>query len=121
MVSELILGATMAAGVAFTDIDVSYNDLSEWEQLGKCRITCYCPSCNDGSGHESASGKYLEYGDCACSWLPVGTIVSIEGEEFEVVDICGTDAIDIFIDDSDGCNCNLNEWRYVSVKKEGSK
>lgn len=121
MIGGLFLGVAMAVNVVATDIDKNYNSISEWEQLGKCRITTYCPSCNDGSGHESASGKYLEYGDCACSWLPMGTVISIEGEEFEVVDICGTDAIDIYIDDESGCNCNLNEWRYVSVKKEGTK
>lgn len=112
-----ILGALMVLNVATSDIDNTYNANLLWQPLGKCRITCYCPSCNDGSGHESASGKYLEYGDCACSWLPMGTIISIEGEEFEVVDICGTDAIDVFINDESGCHCSLNEYRYVSIKR----
>ena len=76
------------------------------------------PFCNDGAGHESSSGKYLEYGDCACSWLPVGTKVNVEGEEFTVVDTCGTDAIDIFIDDDSGfCQCDRNEYKNVSIKK----
>ena len=87
----------------------------EWKDLGECRITTYCCACNDGSGHESSSGKYLEYGDCACSWLPIGTEISIEGEIFTVVDICGTDAIDIFID-MDECHCNLNEYKDVRIK-----
>ena len=87
----------------------------EWKDLGKCRITQYCCACNDGSGHESSSGKYLEYGDCACSWLPIGTEISIEGEIFTVVDICGTDAIDIFIN-TDECHCNLNEYKDVRIK-----
>ena len=87
----------------------------EWKDLGECRITTYCCACNDGSGHESSSGKYLEYGDCACSWLPIGTEISIEGEIFTVVDICGTDAIDIFID-TDECHCNLNEYKDVRIK-----
>ena len=94
----------------------------EWKDLGECRITSYCPVCNDGSGHESSSGKELEYGDCACSWLPIGTKVSIEGEIFTVVDVCGTDAIDIFIDhDEEYCGCNLNEYRKVSIKKKGGR
>ena len=87
----------------------------EWKDLGECRITTYCCACNDGSGHESSSGKYLEYGDCACSWLPIGTEISIEGEIFTVVDICGTDAIDIFIDTNE-CHCNLNEYKNVRIK-----
>lgn len=85
--------------------------------LGECRITCYCPNCNDGEGHESSSGTYLEYGHAACRWLPNGTIIDIEGEEFEIVDTCGTDAIDIFIDDESGCRCNLNEYRHVVIRK----
>ena len=88
----------------------------EWKSLGECRITTYCPYCNDGEGHESSSGKELEYGDCACSWLPIGTTLSVEGEIFVVRDRCGTEAIDIFIDHNDGfCGCNLNEYRQVSV------
>ena len=93
-----------------------------WKPIGECRITSYCPYCNDGEGHESSSGKELEYGDCACNWLPIGTKVSIEGDIFTVADTCGTDAIDIFIDHDDGwCGCNLNEYRKVSILTKGGK
>ena len=35
--------------------------------------------------------------------------------------VCGTDAIDLFIDtDEPVCHCNLNEYRYVSVKRGGT-
>ena len=54
--------------------------------------------------------------------LPIGTKVSIEGDIFTVVDTCGTDAIDIFIDHDDGwCGCNLNEYRKVSILTKGGK
>lgn len=90
-----------------------------YEDPGQCRVTCYCPECNDGTGHESSSGAYLKTGHAACRWLPVGTIIDIEGDEFEIVDTCGTDAIDIFIDDDSGeCSCNLNEYKRVTIKKE---
>lgn len=93
-------------------------NINEWELIGDCRITCYCQECNDGSGHESSSGKYLEYGDCACNFLPIGTVISIEGEEFTVVDTCGIDnTIDIFID-TEECNCNLLEYRKVAIKRD---
>ena len=115
MISELILGVSMLTNVAMADIDHKAND-TEWEIIGKCRITSYCCACNDGSGHESSSGKYLQYGHVACRWLPNGTIISIEGEQFEVVDTCGTDAIDVFID-TDECNCNLNEYKTVAIKR----
>lgn len=84
--------------------------------MGECRITEYCPQCNDGSGYESSSGIMLKDGCCACNWLPIGTKINIEGETFTVVDTCGTDAIDIFID-TDECICNMNEYRKV-VKNE---
>lgn len=87
-----------------------------WESIGEQRITCYCPDCNDGEGYESSSGKTLRYGYAACSWLPIGTKISIEGELFEIVDICGTDAIDVFVD-TDRCRCNLNEYKKVSIYK----
>lgn len=93
------------------------NELKEsWQSIGEHRITAYCPECNEPSGYQSSSGKKLESGDCACSWLPIGTEINIEGEPFVVVDKCGTDAIDIFID-SESCQCNLNDYRHVSVKR----
>lgn len=91
--------------------------VEKWYPVDDVRITCYCCACNDGSGHESSSGKYLEYGDCACNWLPIGTKVSIEGEIFTVVDTCGmNNTIDIFVD-TDYCNCNLLECKKVMVKE----
>lgn len=93
---------------------------TEYVDLGECRITTYCPECNDGEGYESSSGTELEYGHCACNWLPVGTKINIEGEPFVVVDTCGTDAIDIFID-TDDCWCNVNEYRKVVVVNENNE
>ena len=85
----------------------------EWKPLGKCRITSYCPICNEPKGYTSSSGKKLKYGYAACNWLPNGTKISIEGEIFTIMDTCGTDAIDIFLDTKE-CTCNLNEYRYVT-------
>ena len=88
----------------------------EYIPIGECRITEYCPTCNDGAGHESASGVYLEYGHAACRWLPFGTVIDIEGDEFVIVDTCGTDAIDIYIN-TNTCECDLNEYRRVAIKR----
>ena len=99
--------------------DKSHAD--EWKPLGKCRITTYCHVCNDGHGYESTSGKRLKYGLAACRWLENGTIISVEGELFEIADTCGTDAIDLFVDtDGEPCRCNVNEYRMVSVKVKRS-
>lgn len=89
----------------------------EWKSIGDCRITEYCPCCNDPAGYESSSGKTLENGDAACSWLPIGTRIRVYGREYTIVDICGTDAIDLFID-SDECWCNRNEYQTVKIKEE---
>ena len=114
---SLIAGLLIAASVA-APVHKEKKPEKVWKSLGECRITSYCPSCNDGSGHESSSGTYLEYGHAACSWLPIGTKISIDGDIFTIVDICGTDAIDIFIDHDDGyCQCNLNEYKEVRIKK----
>lgn len=112
---SMILALMLMISTMTTQAEANIN---EWELIGDCRITCYCCECNDGSGHESSSGKYLEYGDCACNFLPIGTVISIEGEEFTVVDTCGIDnTIDIFID-TEECNCNLLEYRKVAIKRD---
>ena len=113
---KIAAAITIAVLLNSTALPAEPMPVEKWESIGEQRITCYCPYCNDGEGHESSSGKELEYGDCACSWLPIGTKISVEGEIFVVRDICGTEAIDIFIDHDDGyCGCRLNEYRQVSV------
>lgn len=116
-IASLFAAVSMTATMGTADIHTS--DLEQWESIGEHRISVFCPVCNDGSGHESSSGKYLESGDCACSWLPIGTEVSIEGDKYTVVDICGMDdTIDIFVDDDSGeCHCNYLDYKEVRVKK----
>ena len=119
MIKTIIAGALIAASLTAAPAPKETKAKPEWKSLGKCRITSYCPICNDGTGHESSSGVKLRYGHAACNWLPIGTKVSIEGEIFTIVDTCGTDAIDVFVDHDDGfCRCNLNEYRKVAVKEK---
>lgn len=87
-----------------------------WVSLGDCRITTYCPCCNDPAGYQSSSGKQLEEGMVACSWLENGTKLRIKGKVYTVMDYCGTDAIDIFID-TDICYCNTNCYVEVEIWK----
>lgn len=89
-----------------------------WESLGKCRITNYCPGCNDpANSYESSSGKELKNGMVACNWLPIGTELKINGEKYIVADTCGTEAIDIFID-TDECWCTENYYAKVERRVE---
>lgn len=90
----------------------------KWESIGECRITTYCPACNDPSGsYQSSSGVTLYEGCVACSWLSIGTVIRINGNEYVVVDRCGTDAIDIFVD-TPYCMCNSNYYTEVEIKKK---
>ena len=113
-----ILAATIAlGGTAAEAIDPG----PELLNIGECRITTYCPACNDGSGHESSTGTWLRSGHAACSFLPAGTVIDIEGERFTIVDTCGMPGtIDIFRDDNSGvCNCSLLEYKNVCIVKKG--
>lgn len=110
-----LTAAVLAVGITLSGAVQDMDNAPQYEDLGECRITTYCPSCNDGAGHESSSGVYLKYGHAACNWLPNGTIIDIEGERFEIVDTCGVDdTIDIFIDDNSGeCHCNTLAYKEV--------
>lgn len=90
---------------------------SKWESLGDCRITYYCPCCNDPTGYGSSSGETLQEGYVACSWLSNGTKIKINGTEYTVMDCCGTEAIDIFVD-TDACYCNDNYYTEVKILRE---
>lgn len=96
--------------------DMETPEFPHWESLGYCRITEYCPSCNDPCGYQSSSGVTLQEGMAACSWLPIGTKLRIGGCEYVVMDTCGTDAIDIFRDSGVYCcECSANYWAEVEV------
>ena len=106
----------LAVGITLSGAVQDADTVPRYEDLGMCRITTYCPVCNDGAGHESSSGVYLQEGHAACRWLPNGTIISIDGFRYRIVDTCGTDAIDLFVD-TDYCRCDLNEYRHVYIVK----
>lgn len=90
---------------------------SEWTSIGSRRITTYCPACNDPAGsYQSSSGTTLYEGCAACSWLPLGTRVRVNGNEYLIVDRCGTDALDLFVDTS-YCMCNTNYYATVYIHK----
>lgn len=87
------------------------------ENLGTYRITEYCAECNDPSGWESASGKHLEDGHVAMNGVPIGTIIEIQGKQYEVVDRCGIDGtVDIF-KETEGCQCNRMDYQTVKIIK----
>lgn len=119
LTAALLSAGIVAAGQAAEVADPGPDLLN----IGECRITTYCPACNDGSGHESSSGTYLRSGHAACSFLPAGTVIDIEGERFTIVDVCGVPGtIDIFKDDDSGtCNCSLLEYKNVCIVRKGEE
>ena len=111
MIGEIII-ATMVAFSAPADMVEPPQDV----QTETVWVTEYCPACNSPAGHASATGKWLEDGDCACGWLPMGTEVTIDGKTYTVVDVCGTDAIDLFVDDDSGtCVCDRSEYVEAAI------
>ena len=117
ILATILFAQTLAMTTPTLQPAVHKTQEPRWESIGACRVTEYCPVCNDPEGYESASGKELATGDAACSWLPMGTEIRIGDREYTIVDVCGTDAIDLFID-SDECWCDRNEYVEVYVKKE---
>lgn len=123
MIVEVIDSAGTASDIAKTTDDVSSKieteakkEESKWKSIGDCRITYYCPVCNDpGYSYNSSSGVTLYEGCVACSWLPLGSKIRINGDEYTVVDRCGTDAIDIFVD-TDSCYCSQYGTYYAEVE-----
>ena len=116
--ASLLLAAMLTAGPTGAIKDKK-PDTGEWRSLGKWRITTYCAECNEPIGHQSASGKRLEYGHVAMNGVPLGAKISIEGEIFTVTDRCGIDnTVDIFIpDEGDGaCHCNTLDYKEVQIK-----
>lgn len=112
MVGALFIAAVMAANVYAAPVPEPYAD----GYTVTARVTEYCPACNSPAGHGSASGAYLTTGHCACGWLPIGTVIEIDGERYEVMDVCGTDAVDIFRNDDSGvCHCERNEYEEVTI------
>ena len=91
----------------------------EWKYAGEWRVTAFCEVCNDPGGTVSASGKELKYGTVAMNGVPMGSLISIEGEVFEVADRCGVDnTVDIFIPSPDGCcHCNTLEYKKIYIKE----
>ena len=112
------LTASIAMAATISTAPVTESNLDGWESAGTYRITEFDVCCNDPAGRQSASGKTLEYGDCAMNNVPFGTKVNIEGEEFTVVDRCAfDDTIDIFVENDTGvCHCNRLDYRNVSIK-----
>ena len=87
--------------------------------LGEYRVTTYCQYCNEEVGFQSASGQRLDYGQVAMNDVPLGSRISIDGEEFVVTDRVGVpNTVDIFIPSEDGeCHCNTLNYEEVYLLK----
>lgn len=120
MIKTAITTVLLAATISATPAPAPKAE-TVWEDGGEWRITNYCNYCNDPVGHQSSSGRYLEYGQVAMNGVPIGTEICIDGEIFEVTDRCGiNNTVDIYVESGDGCHCNKLEYKKVYIKrKEG--
>lgn len=111
---------TITAGVLATGLMMSgaAADLGPTD-LGEYRVTTYCQYCNEEVGFQSASGERLDYGQVAMNDVPLGSRISIDGEEFVVTDRVGIpNTVDIFIPSEDGeCHCNTLNYEEVYLLK----
>lgn len=111
---------TITAGVLATGLMMSgaAADLGPTD-LGEYRVTTYCQYCNEEVGFQSASGERLDYGQVAMNDVPLGSRISIDGEEFVVTDRVGVpNTVDIFIPSEDGeCHCNTLNYEEVYLLK----
>lgn len=119
MITEALLAGALALSAAQMPAEAP----EPWESLGEWRITTYCEACNDPGGTQTASGKPAETGHVAMNGVPMGSTISIEGDEFTVTDRCGVDGtVDIFVPTPDGtCHCDLLEYEEVKLKQEGKE
>lgn len=119
MLTAILLSGAIAMNAAQVPAEVP----EPWESLGEWRISVYCEACNDPGGRITASGIPLESGHVAMNGVPMGSTISVEGEEFTVTDRCGIDGtVDIFIPSPDGaCHCNTLDFEEVYIKTEESE
>ena len=122
MIKTLIATALLTATISTAPAPAPKNE-PVWEPIGEWRITTFCEECNEPIGHQSSSGRYLEYGQVAMNGIPIGSEISIDGETFEVTDRCGiNNTVDIFIESGDGCcHCNKLDYKKVYIKTNKKK
>lgn len=119
----MLTAILLSGAIAMSAAQIPAETPEPWESLGEWRITVYDQYCNEPQGFESVSGKRLEPGHVAMNGVPLGSKISIEGEEYEVTDRCGIDGtVDIFIaNDTGECHCNVLEYKEVYIKTEESE
>lgn len=70
------------------------------------------------SGTITATGETVHVGGVACSFLPFGTVVIIDGKEYIVNDRCGIDnCIDIFMESYEDAIQFGRRYKEVYIKR----
>lgn len=108
-VTEVIYVGTKTASVSSNGVE-SYNGYTLGQTIsGKYTYYCACTTCCGKSNGVTASGKKVYNGMdnpyyVACNWLPLGSVIQIDGVNYTVVDRGGSSLstegrVDIFTPD----------------------
>ena len=69
-------------------------------------------------GGITATGEYVHVGGVACNFLPLGTVVTIDGQDYVVNDRCGIDnCIDIFMESRENAIQFGRQYKEVYVHR----
>lgn len=74
--------------VCVVKTETVYTSLKAGDVLcGVITAYCSCPiCCGDHADGYTADGTHAEVGDCACNWLPFGSVIRIYGDDYTVSD-----------------------------------
>ena len=95
-VSETVTKEAVQEVIKVGTKKTSKNGISEGDIInGKYTHYCACATCNGNSRGVTSSGKRIRNGMSnpyyvACNWLPLGTVIKVDGTKYTVVDRGGS-------------------------------
>jgi uncharacterized protein YabE (DUF348 family) len=95
-VSETVTKAAVQEVVKVGTKKTSKNGISEGDVIsGRYTHYCACATCNGNSRGVTSSGRRIRNGMSnphyvACNWLPLGTVIKVDGTKYTVVDRGGS-------------------------------
>ena len=94
--------------------------------LGMCAVSFQCQAewvaaeltAYTHTGNPTASGEWPYEGGVACNFVPLGTVIVIDGNRYVVNDRSGAPGIiDIFMDSYDDCINFGRQYKHVYIER----